>query len=144
MAECIAGRFGVLEVSSDGGTVWVRLGHLVDATLNVNIDELECTSHDSNGQRTYHPNFSDVTIDGSARWVDGDPGQSIVALAVFAKTMFRLRFRLSTGQGDKYFEAEAFATSWSPSSPLDDTANIDFTLRLSGTVMDYQATDDGP
>lgn len=144
MSECSAGRLGVLEVSADAGTTWVRLGHVVDANININIDELECTSHDSDGARTYHPNFHDVTIDGSARWSDGDAGQNIVALAVFSKTTFRCRFRLTTGEGDKFFEAGAFATTWNASAPLDDTAMIEFTLRLSGAIMDYQATDDGP
>lgn len=139
MADCIAGRLGSLEVSSDGGLTYVRLGLLVDATLNTTTDEIECTSHDSGGVRMYHPNNTEATIDISTRYSDTDTGQSKIIQANFAKTLVRVKFRLQTGSGYRQFESEAFATSLNISSPLDDVSMLDGTLRLSGLSVDFQA-----
>jgi hypothetical protein len=135
---CVLGRLGELEVSNDGGVTFVKLGQLVDATLNISVDELECTSHDSGGAREFEPNYHDITLDFSNRWNDFDAGQSIVLLAIFAKTKFRARFTLQTASGAKEFESEAFATSVTVGSPNDDLASFDGTLRLNRPVMGYQ------
>lgn len=135
---CIPGRLAKVEISPDGGTTYENLGGIVDVTMNLNIDELECTSHDSNGVREYLPNHSDVSLDISARWMDGDPGQEIVLGAVFAKTTFPFRFVMETANQRKLFSGTAFATSYSPSGPLDETGSVDITLRCSGVTMATQ------
>lgn len=140
MGCCIPGRLAEVEVSGDGGDTWVRLGEVVDATLNITIDELECTSFDSNGQREFQPNFNEQTIDGSLRWCETDVGQNIVANAVFSKTLFMCRFKLIAGEGYKLFQAgSAFATSYNAEASVDDTAMVSFSLRLNSIVMTYQA-----
>ncbi len=79
--------------------------------------------------------FSDVTFDVSARWQDGDPGQEIVLVAVFAKTSFLIRFFMEIAPQRKRFDGTAFATSYSPSGPLDDTGALDVSLRGSAVTM---------
>jgi predicted secreted protein len=135
---CIPGRLAKVRVSPDGGLTFENFGGIVDVTLNLNIDELECTTHDSNGVREYLPNHSDVTFDISARWLDGDPGQEIVLGAVFAKTVFPFDFTMETAPQRKKFEGVAFATSFSPSGPLDDTGAVDVSLRGSGVTLTTQ------
>jgi len=135
---CVLGRLGTLEVSNDGGVTYSKLGGLMDATINIGVDELECTSHDSGGAREYVPNYHDITIDFSNHWDDFDVGQSIVLLAMFAKTLFRVRFRLQVTAGAKQFEGEAFATSLTAGSPNDDMASFDGTLRVSQPTLGYQ------
>jgi predicted secreted protein len=135
---CIPGRLSRLSVSADGGTTYLNYGGLVDATLNLNIDELECTTHDSNGAREYIPNHHDATLDVSGRWSDGDPGQEIVLDAVFAKSVFLVKFVMEQLSGKKLYTASAFATSLSPSGPLDDTGGMDVTFRLSGLQQGVQ------
>lgn len=128
---CIAGRLSRLEVSTDDIT-YVDVGNLVSATMNMNIDELECTVHQDNGARTYIPGHHDATVDGSLRWDQDDAGQTLVRGAVFTKTELFYRFRIETGAGRVEYKGTGFATSFSPSTDLDDTANIDFTIRMSG------------
>lgn len=137
--SCVLGRLGTVEVSNDGGLTYVKMGGLRDATLNISVDELECTSHDSGGAREFFPNYHDITLDFSNLWDDDDAGQSIVLLAMFAKTLFRARFRMQVESGAKEFEAEAFATSLTAASPNDDIASFDGTLRLSKPTLGYQA-----
>ncbi len=135
----IPGRLAKLEVSESGleGS-FINYGGIVDIGMNISIDELECTSHDSvNGAREWLPNFHDVTMDVSGRWHDGDPGQEIMLEAVFAKTRFHFRFymKVDPGSGLKRYDGLAFATGANPSGPLDDTGAMDVTLRCSGVLQ---------
>lgn len=136
----IPGRLGVLEVSDDGGSTFSGLGGIVDINMPINVDELECTSHDSAGAREYIPNHHDVTMDISARWLDGDPGQEIVLLAVFAKTVFNFQYFMEKdpASGKKVYTGTAFATTTDPTAPLDDTAGLSVTLRCSGVLQGTQ------
>lgn len=134
----IPGRFGKLEVSS--GANFENFGGIKDIGMSINIDELECTTHDSNGAREYIPNHHDVTLDISGRWLDGNPGQEIVMTAVFAKTRFDFQFfmKKDIGSSLKKYSGKAFATSANPNAPLDDTAALDLTLRCSGVIQSAQ------
>jgi hypothetical protein len=135
---CIPGRYAKLQLSDDAGVSYSDLGGIVDVTLNINIDELECTSHDSNGVREYIPNHSDFTLDVSARWLDGDAGQDIVLDAVDAKTTFLFKFTMETGAGKDVWLGSAFATTATPAGPLDDTGSLDITLRCSAVTRGAQ------
>jgi len=135
---CIPGRLATLQLSDDGGSTYDIFGGVVDVTMNLNVDELECTSHDSNGAREYIPNHHDVTMDVSGRWLDGDPGQEQALVAVFAKTTLDFIFTMETLPGKKQFEGGCFATTYSPSGPLDDTGSLDVTLRCSGVSYSTQ------
>lgn len=118
---CVAGRLSRAEISVDNGVTYKNLGGLVDATLNFNIDELECTTHDSNGVREYIPNHQDATADFTMRWDETDPGQVDLLNSIFpSPTSIKIRFYLEAVSGRTRFEADAFATSWAPSGPLDD------------------------
>jgi predicted secreted protein len=136
----IPGRLAKLEVSDDGGSTFENVGGGVDIGININVDELECTTHDSNGTREYIPNHDDATIDISGRWLDGDNGQEIILVALTAKTRFDFIYYMEKdpGSGKRKFEGQAFATSYNPNGPLDDTGNLDITLRVSGLVIGVQ------
>jgi predicted secreted protein len=144
---CIPGRLATLWVNSAlGVTPMIQLGGIVDITMNLNVDELECTSHDSNGAREYIPNHHDVTLDISARWMEDDAAQSNLLTSVFDKTSFDFVFRMQTddvfGTPPIYseFAGTAFATTFSPAGPLDDTGSLDITLRCSSVVRRDQTT----
>jgi hypothetical protein len=135
MSVAIPGRLSYLEVSQDGGAVYHRIGGLVDATLNINIDELETTSHDSDGHREYLPNHDDATVDGSMRWLEGDPGQEILLMQGVQKILMQFRFRLQNAPGRKLFVASGFPTSFGIAGPLNDTVDADISIRLSRMLI---------
>lgn len=134
-SAAIPGRLARWEVSADAGVTYENFGGIVDITMNLSVDELETTTHDSAGNREFIPNFADVTFDVSARWQDSDPGQEIVIVAVFAKTSFPFRFFMEVAPQRKRFDGSAFATSYSPSGPLDDTGSLDISVRGSAVTM---------
>ena len=135
----IPGRLAKCNLSADNGATFENLGGIVDIGMNLNVDELETTTHDDNGARTYLPNHHDATFDVSARWQDGDPGQEILMVSVFAKTVLQFQFFMEIASGRKRFDGSCFATSASPQGPLDDTGGLDVTLRGSGVQMTTQA-----
>lgn len=136
----IPGRFAKLEASDDDGATFENVGGSVDLGLQINVDELECTTHDSNGTREYIPNHDDATIDISGRWLDGDIGQEIILVGLLAKTRFDFVYYMEKdpGSGKRQFSGKAFATSYNPQGPLDDTGNLDMTLRVSGLQIGIQ------
>ena len=138
-SSAIPGRLARVTVSTTGAAgSFQPYGGIVDINMNINVDELETTSHDSAGAREYIPNHHDVTMDLSGRWLDGDPGQEIVLAAAFDKTTFYFEMTMQTVSGRKKFTGTAFATSLAPSGPLDDTASMDVSLRCSGVLKSTQ------
>lgn len=137
---CIPGRLAALYVSFDNGGTFAKLGSTIDLTLNLNVDELECTTKDSGGTREYIPNFSDATIDGSARWNEDDPQQVSLLFTMFPEPVrFKVQFMLEDGTpGRRRFDADAFLTNMSPTAPLDGTVDADVALRLSSVVLAIQ------
>lgn len=131
----IPGRLARLEISPDAGATYQNFGGIVDVTMNMKIDELETTTHDSAGARSYIPNHHDITFDISAQWLDGDPGQEIVLTAVFAKTTFPLKFYMEVATGRKRFDGSGFATSFSPKGPLNDAGGLDISIRGSSVIL---------
>ncbi len=137
--SCTPGRLARIEVSFDGGTTYENLGRVVDPSVAGNVDELECTSHDSPGVREYVPNFRDETLDASMRWDEDSLAQRRLLDTIYpSPTSFKVRFMLEKAVGRLMFEADCFVTSYSPSGPLDDTASMDISLRLSGTSLTTQ------
>jgi len=137
--SCVAGRYGRIQIRKKGVGSFVNLGLIVDMSLSGNVDELECTSHDSS-TREFVPNFFDATMDVSCRYCATDAGQiiifdnSIVAPAIL-EIQFDLPGTLSAPiTGDLRFAADAFATSPSWEAPLDDTLMFNTTFRLSDVV----------
>ena len=132
--SCIAGRLSRVQMNTGGG--YSNLGGIVDVTLNGNVDELECTDHDSDGIREYVPNHLDFTMDLTLRWDEDEPEQiNLLNTLVPFPSTFLVYFFLENVAGRVRFEADAFITSYSPSGPLDDTAGLDVSLRLSAVTI---------
>jgi hypothetical protein len=124
-------------------------GALVDSTMNGNVDELETTVHNTSGAspthgtaRTYIPNFHDETQDVTFRYNEEDRVSMAILLCAMNSWLFNFWYRpdgeayaLATS-GANQFRGQAFSTSFSPGSPLDDVGTFDVTLRLSGTLLD--------
>lgn len=131
---CIPGRLSRVQINTGSG--YNNLGGIVDATLNGNVDELECTDHDSDGIREYTPNHLDFTMDITMRWDEDEPQQiELLNTLIPSPTTFLLYFFLENVTGRTRFEADAFITSYSPGGPLDDTAGLDVSMRLSSVVI---------
>jgi len=128
---------------------------LVDVSVSGNVDELETTVHNdctftagaSGGTgvapthgtaRTYISNFHDETADVSCRYDEADECQEYLLIAAFNSLLFHFWYIPDSSTSvllgtQKVIWGDAFSTSFSPSSPLDDTTSVDFSFRLSGS-----------
>jgi hypothetical protein len=126
-------------VSFDNGATYDNLGGIVDASVSIEVDELECTTHDSNGIRAWIPNHQAATMDVSMRWDEDDPQQVSALFTLFpSPTSFKIQFVMEEATGRRRFDADAFITNFAPSGPLDDTASADMALRLSNLALAVQ------
>lgn len=123
---------------------------VVDISISGNVDELETTVHNDcvtpaapqhNTARTYIPNFHDETADVSMRYDEDDACQANMLICAFNSYVYNFWY-IPDGDYDaavaanaNVFYGAAFATSFNPSSPLDDVNSVDFSLRLSGTTL---------
>ena len=135
---CIAGRKSKIQISSDNITFY-NLGKMVDASLDTDIDELECTSHDS-ADREFIRNFRSSTMSLTLRWCETDAGQGIVWDNVFgALESFYIQFDIpGATPGSTRFTMEGFVQTDSIQTNLDDLAAVDMTLRVSNVVKTVQ------
>ena len=160
-----AGATGGTANANPLNTIWTAVGSipvfaggiracasLVDFSVSGNVDELETTVHnDAPGgaspsnpnhgtARTYIPNFHDETADLSMRYDDADSCQEALLISAFNSLLFHFWYIPEGGDtfagATKCIWGDAFATSFNPSSPLDDVTSVDFSLRLSGTAYD--------
>lgn len=141
--QTIPGRFARLEVSTDGD-VFYNFAGIVDVAMSISVSELETTTHDSNGGRTFIPGLIDYSMTSTNRWQDGDPGQDIVLENVDTKRLVHFRYTLQTAAGRKQWEGLCFLRTGTLAGPLKESATFAVTLRCSGVRMVRQAAPVGP
>lgn len=130
-------------------------GNVDELETTVHNDSGATPTHST--ARTYIPNFHDETLDVSFRYDEADDVSMAILQCALNSYLFHFWFvpdgeafvmsanpssisvaarGTPLGQGTvgaNAFYGKAFSTSFSPASPLDDTATFDVTLRLSGT-----------
>ena len=132
--QAIAGYNALLYISDDGGTTYSKIGELRDVTINVNLDAIEATSHDSGGWREFLPGLSQWGASAEALYVDADAGQDKVFSALDGKSTVKFRFTPKTGTGLEKFEGDGIITSWELSGPNDDAAAVSIEIQGTGAL----------
>lgn len=129
---------GIFEISPDGGTTFYRVHDVLAFTINPTLDERECTSKDTGGERVFHPNRRSATADISCNWLPFDPGQQAMLVALMTGTEFLARFRLQEEEGAPLFTAEAYPTGLPIASPEDGNNTLGGSLRLNYLTAGFQ------
>lgn len=137
MACCLTGREASFEVSSDGGTVWRRVGDMNSYSLSMSVDEIECTSMDDLVKR-YKQGLTDVTISFEGHKCGVDAGQNILHKSFFDKTTFRGRIRWEQLSGATIYEFEGFLSSLDEGASTGDITNFSGSIRTSSFTADIQ------
>lgn len=128
-----AGRVTALAISTDGGTTFTNLACLTDASFTRNKDELDITCKGTGAYRSFLEGFKDGTIEGTLHWDETDVAAIKIQDSYFGDTALRARWRLGgAASGENEHEANCIATEFSDDSPLEDVADVSFTLRLNG------------
>lgn len=130
MSKPIAGKISSLEVSTDG-TQWVKVRGRTDMTLNLTKGAIDASHMDEEGWSNYLDGRREWSIDGTLRYIEDDPGQTIIVDNYFADAEeIHVRFRMAQGVGKKEWTGKAVATDVSVTAA--DEAPSDMTLALQG------------
>ena len=125
----IAGRLQSVDIDA------VAIGCIVDASISGENAELDTTCHDDLDARAYIYGRFSGTMDLTMKWDEADAGQIDLADAFFGKTINVYTFRMQTGTGFQLYTVSGLVTSFSPSAPNDDVAELTATIRLTGAIV---------
>lgn len=140
----IAGKLSRLEVSTDTGTTWLKVGGRVDMGLNLNKGEIDASHMDGEDWSNFLQGRKDATIDFSLRYIEDDEGQAALIDHFFASSGIEeeidVRFRLQEKTGAREFTGKGFVTSLS--IPAADEAPTDMTgsIRINGPITKAEQT----
>jgi len=132
-----AGRVARLEVSTDDIT-YFDVAPWVDGTLQIEVEALDCTSHQSNGSKEFIPNHDNATMSFQLFRDETENGQTILRDAVFTKAVLYFKVYPTVASGADVYEAQGFSTQFDESFNRDETQNIDGTIQLSSLVKSTQ------
>lgn len=135
----ILGRKGTIYVSDDDGSSYFEIGKLVDATLSMETEETDTTSHDSDGDRESLPNHRAKEISGNVIYDEASVGQDMLLDAQAVGTVLKVKYQPEdTTVGVREFISDCYVTSWEHGQPLEDSETMDFSLRFTGqlTIQD--------
>ncbi len=128
------GRLALIDISTDGGTVYNTIGRLVDGTVEMTTDEIDYSSHDSGGFREFEAGLTSGQITATFVYDEDETEQEALYSAFLARTTRDFRFVTESGAPNAAITAEGIVTSFSHSAGLDAMQMIDVTIRLSGTI----------
>lgn len=134
------GRAGRLEASFDNGTTWGLVGKIIDQTLDDNTEEVDATTHDSNGYREYEIGLTDASLTFNIMYDEQDPSHSSLLEAKRERTRFQFRWIPQVGAGLPRRHGVGFITALSHTAPLDGMQTMDITLRVSGEITNETQT----
>lgn len=131
------GRLQTLDVSTDGGTTFTAVLCIADGNFNGEGEEIDDTCHDDGRFRSFQGGRAAATIDVTGRRDRADPGQNIIRQSWLDGTKLDYRWRqegaVSTAE---QLEAQGLVTAFTETGPNDDSAGLDYTIRLSGTISE--------
>lgn len=133
--QAVPGYNGLMYVSSDGGSTYVKIGELKDVTISFDIDELDGRSHDSGGY--YDPVFGSRkwTADAEALNIFSDAGQAAITAALFAATTLFFRFDpAGTSTGKPRRVGSGVITSWQETQPNSDLSAVKIKIAGKGAL----------
>lgn len=128
MAE-IAGRLQELDW---GGNA---VNGIVDGTLNTETEELDTTTHDDGGDRTYIAGRSSHTLDLTLKYDEADTAQAAMLTAANARTTAAIAFRMQASGGLIEYTGTGLITSSSLVGSNDDVAEFNMTIRVTGALI---------
>ncbi|MCK9428241.1 MAG: phage tail protein [Acholeplasmataceae bacterium] len=122
-----------------GKTASAKIGEVLDADFQWDLDMVEVTSRDSDGHKEYLPANDGGAVTVSCNYLKGDTsGQTALAGYFAAKTKIALRVNWDdAGSNNGYGR---YCDGWVKSMPVSasqgDKVNLKFTFQPTGVITD--------
>lgn len=130
-----AGRLSKIDIETavSGGT-YTDLGGVQDATLSVNLADIDVTDKDSAGWDEAIPGQGSLQIQMTCNYEEDDSGQAKLITAIINKETRLFRFRpWGDTSGADQWVCYGFPTSEDIESPNKEALSFGVTIKLTGT-----------
>ncbi len=129
------GRISTLEVNNGGG--YQPVGRLLDPTFNLEISDMDATTHDSGAWTESLYNRGTATIEAPCLADEADQGQRDSVTAALNQTTVTLRWRLKgAASGNLEYTASALVTAAGQEGPNDDPGKLNLSYKITGAVTE--------
>ena len=125
----IAGRFQTISIDA------VAVGDVTDGAMSGENAEIDTTTHDDAGSRTFIYGRFSGSMDLTMLWNNTDAGQEDVLDAFFGKTTNAYVFLLETLSGADRYTAQGLVTAVNPTASNDDATEWTATIRITGDLV---------
>ena len=138
------GHGGKIEVSADGGTTWQELEEMRGLSLELAMDTIDRSSHQTAKHTAILPSTRSWTMNASGLYLDpagtGGAAQKLVWDAYDSGN--ELQVRLAFGDEGSTYTGASRVTSAPLSAPYDDMAGVDFTFESNDALTQAIANAD--
>lgn len=128
MTQAIPGYDGQIYVSDDGGSNYIKIGEIRDMTLNVENEDFDATSHDSNGWRERIYGLRNWGLSGGNVYVYNNPGQVSLIDALIGAVNVKVKFRPKDSSSLPQYTGDAVMSTTELNAPTDDIADSSFEI----------------
>lgn len=132
----LAGRSGLLAISTDGGSTYNSIGGVKEITMTVDQETYDVTDHDSGAWMEHIVGRHTVTMSATLNYDEANTYQeALLATGLMSGTMCYFRYRPNTSSGvAKEYYGQGSVTSVEISSPNDGPAEISLDLQVTGAL----------
>lgn len=110
------------------------LNGIIDGSLETSVEELDTTSHDDGGDRTYIAGRSSHSLSFSFHYNEADTGQAGLLADVVSRTTRAFAFRMEDSGGLIEYTGNGLATSVVQTGSNDGVAEMTATIRVTGAL----------
>ena len=125
---------------------WNRIKEITEfAPPEINYDEVDVTSHDTNGWKRSIPGLKEVgDVEFSFLYDDADTIHTGLYSLYTNRTIARWAFEIPESTAGKYtrYEFKAWVKGYKLEAPMDDKKTVSITLKFSDVDVDRQTNQD--
>lgn len=139
-----AGFRGQVYVSIDGGTNFIPVGEVKDATITITRDEIDATSFDSVGWKENIVGLASWEMSMEALYINqsyrGNIGQVNVQNSLFGGQTVQWKLLPLVGAGNIGYQGDGFVNSFEVGVPVDDAVTVSISVMGCGYLDTFQAS----
>ena len=125
---------------------WNRIKEITEfAPPEINYDEVDITSHDTNGWKRSIPGLKEVgDVEFSFLYDDADTIHTGLYSLYTNRTIARWAFEIPESTANKFtrYEFKAWVKAYKLEAPMDDKKTVSITLKFSDVDVDRQTNQD--
>lgn len=132
----IAAKNATVEVSSDGGATYNKIGEMREVNLSVEVGDIDATSLDSAGWEERLDGIKSWSGTAAGFYLEANAGQDAVWAALEGSTALKLRFRPKGAlAGAKQFVGDIRIRGYNLAAAVSDALAKDISFSGTGAIV---------